>query len=249
MALLVQDNRLCRQITVNSEQTIVNIRPIIKGAIIEASHTLTEAFISNKTLDESTKHIDYTKRDQFLFNLFKSAINTASLQSRDFAIQVDGCKGVLIWSNQCHLFSWSQTIQYFKYYNNNRRRLSFFSQLSSLFIKLNSGIRQKMKPPNRSTVIVIGFIGVLPHEQRNGVGTVLMEHVLEIADQAHYPVYVEANNTETIRFFKRFGFRELEQEDLTAHAVLTPMLRKPVIKNDPKPLRIRPGRRDSDKSF
>jgi N-acetylglutamate synthase-like GNAT family acetyltransferase len=106
-----------------------------------------------------------------------------------------------------------------------------------------------MKPPNRSTVIVIGFIGVLPHEQRNGVGTVLMEHVLEIADQSHYPVYVEANNTETIRFFNSFGFREIQQEELTPHATMTPMLRQPVIKNDPIPLRIRPGRRDSDKSI
>ena len=218
------------------------------GAIREASHTLTEAFISNKALDHSARNLDQHKRDDFLTNMFKTTIDTASCQSRDFAIQVDGCKGVLIWSNRSQLFSWPHTINTFKY----ARTLGWTAALKAI-LKIQSATADKMRRKimgNQPKHIVIGFVGILPHEQGKGVGTALVEYVLDKADKSHYPVYVEATDYQTVKFFERFGFVSQGQVALSKDQMLTltPMIRQPVAMSEPVMLSVRPGRRDSDKS-
>lgn len=175
-------------------------------------------------------------------------VNTASVQSRDFAVQVDGCKGVLIWSNRSQLFSWPQTINTFKY----ARRLGWTAALKAI-LKLQSSSADKMRRKIMAEYpkhIIIGFIGVLPHEQGKSVGTALVEYLLEKADQSHYPVYVEATDYQNVKFFERLGFVSQDQIVLSSDQMytLTPMVRQPVAMNDPVAFQVRPGRRDSDKS-
>lgn len=221
---------------------------IFLGAITEASHTLTESFVSNKALDWSARNLDPSKRDDFLTNLFKNMVNTASLQSRDFAVQVDGCKGVLIWSNRSQLFSWSHTINTFKY----ARTLGWTAALKAI-LKIQSASADKMRRKimaHHPKHICIGYLGVLPQEQGKGVGTALVEYVLDKADQSHYPVYVEATDYQSVKFFERFGFVSQGQVLLSKDQMftLTPMVRQPVALDTPVDLKVRPGRRDSDKS-
>jgi GNAT superfamily N-acetyltransferase len=216
------------------------------GAISEASHTLTEAYLSNKSLEWSARNLDASKRNSFLMNLFKNMINNASLQSRDFAVQVDGCKGVLVWSNRSQLFSWPQTINTFKY-----ARLLGWTAALKAFVKLQTGSADKVRRKLMAHYpkhIVIGFIGILPQEQSKGLGTALVEYVLDKADEAHYPVYVEATDYQTVKFFERLGFVSQGQMELSKDgmASMTPMIRLPVMLNEPKSLQVRPGRRDSN---
>lgn len=216
------------------------------GAIHEASHTLMESFNSNKSLQISTANLDKTKRDDALFNLFRNMVDSASLQSRDFAVQVDGCKGVLVWSNRSQLFSWPNTMQIFKY----ARRLGWTTALRTI-LKLKSTSPDKLRRKIMADYpkhIAIGFIGVLPHEQGKGVGTALVEHVLDKADQTHYPVYVEATDYQTVKFFERFGFVSQGQIALDKDQLITitPMVRQPVTMNEPISFLVRPGRRNSD---
>ncbi|OBZ84569.1 hypothetical protein A0J61_07384 [Choanephora cucurbitarum] len=213
----------------------------------EAANTLTDAFFANQSLEWSSRNLDPTKRDSFLTNMFKTMIDTASIQSRDFAIQVDGCRGVLVWSDRSQLFSWPQTINTFKY----ARLLGWTAALKTL-VKLQSSptdkIRRKLMA-GHSKYITIGFIGILPQEQRKGLGTALMDYLLNKADESHYPVYVEATDNQAVLFFKQFGFVAHEEVSLGKdQAVVIPMVRSPVDLNNAKPLRIRPGRRDSDRS-
>jgi GNAT superfamily N-acetyltransferase len=94
-------------------------------------------------------------------------------------------------------------------------------------------------------------LGVLPQEQGKGVGTALMEYLLDKADAAQYVVYVEAVDYQTVKFFERFGFVSQGPISLSKDksVAITPMVRQPVMSvNDPEPFYIRPGRRDSDKS-
>lgn len=175
-------------------------------------------------------------------------VNTASLQSRDFAIQVDGCKGVLVWSNRSQLFSWPHTINTFKY----ARTLGWTAALKAI-LKLQSSSADKMRRKIMAQYpkhISIGFIGILPHEQGKGVGTALVEYVLDKADQSHYPVYVEATDYQTVKFFERLGFVSQGQIALSKDQMttLTPMVRQPAALNEPITFNVRPGRRDSDKS-
>ncbi|CEP14246.1 hypothetical protein [Parasitella parasitica] len=248
MSVLITEKHISRKLTVNLDQHQINVRPIIKGAIDEASHTLTDAYVSNKSLEWSARNLDQFKRDDFLKNLFKNMMNVASLQSRDFAVQVEGCKGVLIWSNRSQLFSWSQTINTFKY-----ARLLGWTAALKAFIKLNAvsadKIRRKIMADHPKHII-IGFIGILPQEQNKGLGTALVEYVLDKADECHYPVYVEATDYQAVKFFERFGFVSQGQIVLSKDqmATMTPMVRLPIAMDEPKSLQVRPGRRDSDKS-
>lgn len=266
MPVAIAEKRISRKFSVNLDQHQVNVRPIIKGrhelqllfyqninnlhigAINEASHTLTQAYISNKSFEWSIRNLDPSKRDGFLMSIFKNMVNTASLQSRDFAVQVDGCKGVLVWSTRSQMFSWPQTINTFKYV----RLLGWTAALKAL-VKLQCGSADKMRRKVMAGYpkhIVIGFVGILPQEQSKGLGTALVEYVLDKADESHYPVYVEATDCQTVKFFKRLGFVSQGQMELSKDgmASITPMIRLPVALNEPKSLHVRPGRRDSDKS-
>ncbi|KAI8370295.1 hypothetical protein BD560DRAFT_397043 [Blakeslea trispora] len=248
MSVVVCESTLSRKLTVNLDHHQLNVRPIVKGAMNEAANTLTDAFIANPSLEWSSRNLDSTKRDSFLTNMFKTMIDTASVQSRDFAIQADGCRGVLVWSDRSQLFSWPHTINTFKY-----ARLLGWTAAFKTLVKLQSSpadkVRRKLMA-KYTKYITIGFVGILPQEQRKGLGTALMEYLLNKADESHYPVYVEATDAQSVMFFKRFGFVPHDEISLSKDqtATLIPMVRLPVNLSQAKPLRIRPGRRDSDRS-
>lgn len=81
------------------------------GAINEAAHTLADAYEANPLLNWILDPIkDVNKSRDVLHVMFKAALNCASLQSRDFAIQVDGCKGVCVWSTNEQQLSFAKVL-------------------------------------------------------------------------------------------------------------------------------------------
>lgn len=213
----------------------INNLSIKLGAINEAAYTLTDAFLSMKQ----------GFNDQpYLSNLFKNMINTASIQSRDFAVQVEGCKGVLIWSDERSqpLFSsWSQqTMNISKYAS---KLLGQWSMKP--FIKNTDKLRRKLMS-NYPRHLIIGFVGVLSQEQNKGLGTALVEYIIDKADTCQYPIYVEAIDNKSVQFFEKLGFVSKGQCSISKEQVITPMVRLPLETQSPKTLQIRPGRRDSN---
>lgn len=112
-----KDNRLSRRLTVDTQEPYISIRPIIKSKYIiiivfeaclnrwfieadkEAAYTLSEAYADNILLNWITGAIkDETKKFVIYQDIFKVLIRTAASESREFAIQMNGCKGVLLWS-------------------------------------------------------------------------------------------------------------------------------------------------------
>ncbi|CAO3697403.1 unnamed protein product [Rhizopus stolonifer] len=182
----------------------------------EAAHVLTEAYQSNKMLAWSTSHFE--KNENVLFNIFKNMIQTASLKNRDFVIQVDGCKGVLVWSDQA-LFCWPKLIQTSKY----ARLLSF----CGISLKSTDKIRRHVMA-DFPKYVIINFIGVLLQEQGKDYGKALMNHLLE---KTQLPIYVEVVNDEkTVKFFKSFGFVAQGEIPIIVKeqvVYLIPMVRKP----------------------
>lgn len=205
------------------------------GAVNEAAYTLVDSFLSVKQgFDDSL----------YLTNLFKNMINTASIQSRDFAVQVEGCRGVLIWSDERSqpLFSsWSQqTMNISKYAS---KLLGQWSMKP--FIKSTDKLRRKLMA-NHPHHLIIGFVGVLSQEQNKGLGTALVEYVIDKADASHYPIYVEAIDSKSVQFFEKMGFVAKGECSISKDQVITPMIRFPLRNLDAKTLQIRPGRRDSN---
>lgn len=83
----------------------------ILGAMNEAAHTLADAYANNPLLSWILQPIkDDNKKHDVQHTLFKAAVNAASLQSRDFAIQVDGCKGVCVWSTSEQHLSFAKVL-------------------------------------------------------------------------------------------------------------------------------------------
>lgn len=204
------------------------------GAMKEAAHTMADSLLTSKPI-----YTDAVK----ITSMFKNMIDTASIQSRDFAIQVEGCKGILIWSDERSqpLFtSWSQqTVNVSKCAN---KILGHWSMIP--FVKTGDKIRRKCMSKYRHHLI-IGYVGVLSQEQNKGLGTALVAYLIEKADSCHYPIYVEATDQKSVQFFEKLGFVKQGQYPISKLQTLTPMVKFPTILNESKMLQIRPGRRDS----
>lgn len=188
---------------------------------------------------EQKKHAD------FLYTLFKNMINQASLQSRDFALQVEGCKGVLTWTINPNGFSWPRVLSTAKL----ARLIGWTSALRAVTKVGPSCDKTKRKVmAGHDQFITIGYVGVLPHEQHKGYGSALVNHVLDKADSAKHPVYVEASDASSVKFFEQFGFK-VQATVFIANRKDLPvalMVRQPTTSGTPERLSIRPGRRDSD---
>ncbi|KAI7868991.1 hypothetical protein BDF14DRAFT_1786672 [Spinellus fusiger] len=235
---------LSRQPTLRADENDINVRPVVKGAIQEASHTLKEAYASNEVLGWCARGTQHSKHDEFLYTLFKNTINNASLHSRDFAVQVDGCQGVLIWSNEPQGYSWPRIMGTIKL-----ARLTGWASAHRAFMKFQptcNKMRRRVIADDSREYITIGFIGVLPHQQRKGLGKALLQHVLIKADESHCPVYVEVPNPDSVPLFEHFGFVVCGSAGVSSMDLpIFSMVREPVLEQVAKPLRIRPGRSDS----
>ncbi|ORE12547.1 hypothetical protein BCV71DRAFT_252183 [Rhizopus microsporus] len=240
--LQASERKISRKLSVNVNQHTVNVRPIIKGAFKEAANSLTEAYYGNQIMGWCVRGLDQRKYEEFLYTLFKHMIDVSSLQSRDFALQVEGCKGVLLWTNNPNGNSWPRVL--------NTLKLARLIGLSAAIRAVTqvSPSCEKMKRKvmaNHKQFITIGYVGILPHEQRKGYGSALVQHVLDKADEAKHPVYVEAPDTASVKFFENFGFK-VQATAFIADYPVALMVRMPIHLGSPEPLRVRPGRRNSE---
>ncbi|KAI9253601.1 hypothetical protein BY458DRAFT_443096 [Sporodiniella umbellata] len=234
--------KICRKLSVNVNQHSVNIRPVIKGAFKEASNSLTEAYYDNQIIEWCIRGLDQQKYRDCLSTLFKHMIDTSSLQSRDFALQVEGCKGVLLWTNNPHGNPWPRMLNTFRL----ARLIGWTSALRAVTRVAPSCEKTKRKlMAGHRQFITIGYVGVLPHEQRKGYGSALVLYVLNKADEAKHPVYVEATDPTSVQFFENFGF-QVQATVFIADSPVALMVRMPIHRGVPEPLQIRPGRRASE---
>ncbi|KAI9269124.1 hypothetical protein BDA99DRAFT_503632 [Phascolomyces articulosus] len=237
----MDERRISRKLTINIEQNLINVRPVIKGAIKEAAHTLADAFTGNNMFNCGLD--DHQKHNEFLYTLFKTMINNANLQSRDYAVQVEGCTGVLVWTTQPQSFHWNQVF-------GTAKLATFIGWPAAIKATIqhqeatSDKIRRKIMKPHHPHYITIGYMGVLPQEQRKGFGSALLTHLTDKADAVQQHICVQVNDEGAIKFFEKFGFTIVS--NLKDGSVF--MVREPVVSTNskPQPLRIRPGRRISD---
>ncbi|KAI7867596.1 hypothetical protein BDF14DRAFT_1881721 [Spinellus fusiger] len=198
------ESRLCRKITINADQRIINVRPIVQGAIKESAYTLTEAYASNSMLDWYDRHQNRQDHTPFFYHFFKEIIKTASRESCEFAVQVEGCKGVMVWTNHPRgLCSWLRPMSMAKL----ARWIRWSAALSTL-ITLPATL-SKMRHDvleDYERYITINYMGILPHEQRKGYGSALLCYLIEKANTSQYAIVVQVTDPMAILFFKSFGF-------------------------------------------
>lgn len=71
------------------------------------------------------------------------------------------------------------------------------------------------------------FLGTHRDIQRNGVGSSVIDFVLDRCDQEGIPAYLEASSPENVPFYVRHGFEELEELRLKNGPPWWAMLRQP----------------------
>lgn len=73
------------------------------------------------------------------------------------------------------------------------------------------------------------MIGVAPGRQGEGLGTALVEHVLDRCDREGRPAYLEASNARSRALYRRLGFSTLQDRvlDLPDGPRMWPMWREP----------------------
>ena len=74
----------------------------------------------------------------------------------------------------------------------------------------------------------LAAIGTDPNFQGKGIGSALMQPVLERCDKERVPAYLESSKRENISFYNRHGFEVVEELQIPDGPKLWPMIRKAV---------------------
>ncbi|KAG2186941.1 hypothetical protein INT44_003169 [Umbelopsis vinacea] len=239
------NSRISRKITLNADAKHINVRPVIKGAINEAGHTLADAYANNPLLSWIVNPLkEESKQHDIRYLLFKAAVNSASLQSRDFAIQVDGCKGVCVWSTNQQQLSFAKILGW---------KITKMANLS-VAMRINMTLQQFLDKSKKRIMktephIYINYMGVLPQERNKGLGTALIQYVISKAEEAHLPIYIIVSDKTSVPFFEKLGFQVKEVahfNDITSTMLVRPAS---TASAPPCQLKLKPGRRDSDDSL
>jgi ribosomal protein S18 acetylase RimI-like enzyme len=69
------------------------------------------------------------------------------------------------------------------------------------------------------------LIGVDPAHQRQGFGSVLLQHALSQCDHDHTPAYLESSNPANIPLYRRHGFEVMGTIQVGSSPPVFPMLR------------------------
>ncbi len=73
----------------------------------------------------------------------------------------------------------------------------------------------------------IPYIGVEPGRQGRGLGTRMLEPILERCDRERLPAYLEATSERNAALYARLGFERLDELRVLGSPPLWPMLREP----------------------
>jgi len=71
------------------------------------------------------------------------------------------------------------------------------------------------------------LIGVDTCKQRNGLGTALMNQVMQTCDAKQFPAYLESTNSQHYAFYQRLGFQLIDTIALNDAPAIYPMIRNP----------------------
>jgi GNAT superfamily N-acetyltransferase len=117
--------------------------------------------------------------------------------------------------NQWHV-SWRET--------GELARMMLTYRLPMLFAGLQ---RLEQAHPHEPHSFYLTVLGTDPPHQGKGLGSALMQPVLELCDREALPAYLESSKERNIDFYSRFGFRVLREVRLPRGPLMWPMWRDP----------------------
>ncbi|MFM9500732.1 GNAT family N-acetyltransferase, partial [Streptomyces galilaeus] len=61
------------------------------------------------------------------------------------------------------------------------------------------------------------FIGVDPVAQSQGVGSKLLQDIIDYSNSNNRPIYLETSTVKNLPWYEKFGFEVYNEQDLTYH--------------------------------
>ena len=77
--------------------------------------------------------------------------------------------------------------------------------------KLISSIQPKIQ------MAYLWFIGVDPGEQGGGIGSKLLQEIIDYSNNNNRPIYLETSTIKNLPWYDKFGFEVYNEQDLTYH--------------------------------
>jgi GNAT superfamily N-acetyltransferase len=136
---------------------------------------------------------------------------------QDQVYVTDDLSGAAVWTlpDRWHV-SWRETGEL------GRMMLNY--RLPMLFQGLQ---RLERAHPHQPPHFYLAVLGTDPPRQGHGIGTALMQPLLELCDRDAVPAYLESSKERNIDFYARFGFHVREEVRLPNGPPMWPMWRDP----------------------
>lgn len=198
-----------------------------KSQIDAASITLAHAFNNDPTFRYFAP-----EQEQARINAIKLLAKTALRYSQPYNhvyTTTNELKGIAVWIppgkyplNDFRLLQLGLYVLPFKL------RLSRLRQLISLFLTIEKHHKQDLTQPHW----YLFMLGVSPAYQSQGIGSLLLQPILNQADSERLPCYLETSTEGGVRFYKRLGFEVVRTGGLPeANLKFWTMMRSPQQEN------------------
>ena len=110
----------------------------------------------------------------------------------------------------------------------DKKRLTLTSIFLNIKLILNSlGLKNIVKTLKREKLIrriqpdiqlsYLWFIGVNPADQGKGIGSQLLQDIINYSHNNGRPVFLETSTVKNLPWYERFGFQLYSEQDLTYH--------------------------------
>lgn len=191
--------------------------------IDEASETLAHAFNNDPTF-----RYFFPEQKQARINAIKLLAKTALRYSQSYNhvyTTTNELKGIAIWIPPGkYPFNDFRLLQLGLYALPFKLRLSRLGQFISLFLTIEKHHKQDLTQPHW----YLFMLGVSPTYQSQGIGSLLLQPILNQADREKLPCYLETSTEGGVRFYKRLGFEVVRTGGLPeANIKFWTMMRSP----------------------
>ena len=145
---------------------------------------------------------DVSRRDERLAAFFGSIARSYLRRDKHVYLAADAAGGAL-WSAPG---SWSLPMSEAA----RETRSAFFSFGRNVTRALRCQLEIESKHPKDPKHWYLGYLGVAPEHQGQGVGATMLREVTDHADDAGVPAYLESSNERNLTLYERHGFRVVE---------------------------------------
>ena len=205
---------------------IENLYKLNKSDLKKAAQALTDAFINDPVWEAMLK--DVPDRYKKMYNIFEMTLRHSIKYGYSYSTSKN-LEGVALWFHheKADMTFWRMIrsgaiINIFKIgVRFGRKMIKIMRDME----QIEKDRHENMKEP----YLYLALMGVVPEQQRKGLGRTLLEAMINKADLAKYPLYLETQKEENLKFYEKFDFNVIKKITITKDKYpIWEMIRNPI---------------------